>query len=309
MGMSAFHLNLRLILLALGAIFIVAIFVDGLRRKRLRNQRIAPEFTLDEEYDELEDIDEGYFDEFDNELSDEIETTLGEEQDETTTESYREENIIASELATLREDPDKLRETTLKDLEDKAKHRKHSLASIDKERKRLNTLVGKHQATSIDDMREIEASIPKDENDAPVLVVYSMADEDKPYSGYQLLQSLLSNGLRFGPMNIFHRYRDLSGKGAILFSLARAEEPGVLDVQKMGKIKCKGLTLFMQCRRGTENQEHFDMMLETAHQLSQTLGGTLQDGHHQPFTKDSYVDYHRRIKAYEESILSETVEE
>ncbi len=115
-----------------------------------------------------------------------------------------------------------------------------------------------------------------------IIVLYVMAKVGKAFAGYELLQALLSSGLRFGEMSIFHYYRDANAEQDPLFSLASATEPGIFDLLNMGAFSSKGLTLFL---KKTENEEdnttRYELMLETARHLSEDLHGVLLDGHKQ----------------------------
>ncbi len=125
-----------------------------------------------------------------------------------------------------------------------------------------------------------------------LLVVYVLAEPGNGYVGYELLQTLLSAGLRFGEMNIFHRYQELNSKGRILFSLASATEPGIFDIQKMGSVSVSGLCLFMKLGRVSHPyRADLDVMLQTAYQIVDDLGGKVLDDNRQPFKKASYQEY------------------
>jgi cell division protein ZipA len=108
------------------------------------------------------------------------------------------------------------------------------------------------------------------------LVLHVMAEKNKPFLGYDLLQILLSQGLKFGEMNIFHRYQETNGKGPCLFSIASALEPGTFNIHQMGSHSYPGVTLFMRFSGSVGiDKERFSLMLSTAEELSQTLQGQL----------------------------------
>src|SRR3990167_2480566 len=79
-----------------------------------------------------------------------------------------------------------------------------------------------------------------------VVAVYLMATEGGAYTGYELLQALLSAGLRYGKQNIFHRHAHKDGRGDVLFHCASAIPPGTFDLTQMGSFSCKGLCLFFE---------------------------------------------------------------
>src|SRR4051812_25541658 len=54
----------------------------------------------------------------------------------------------------------------------------------------------------------------KPQNDC-VVVMHVMAPEGTTYTGYELLQALLSTGMRFGKQNIFHRHEHKDGRGEV----------------------------------------------------------------------------------------------
>ncbi len=72
---------------------------------------------------------------------------------------------------------------------------------------------------SLSDKRE--APLPKKTKPSENEILYLIlsAKSGKPYVGYELLQALLSAGLRFGPMDLFHYYQEINGKDKILLAL------------------------------------------------------------------------------------------
>lgn len=59
-------------------------------------------------------------------------------------------------------------------------------------------------------------------------------------SGAALLPSLLTLGMKFGDMNIFHRHQDNAGNGKITFSLANMMNPGTFDLDNMENFASQG---------------------------------------------------------------------
>lgn len=252
-----FELNLRFVLLLIGALFIIAILVDGLRRKHLRSRQVVPDGaqppsleTVEGQVDVVTDADvESYLDEQDAELN---------------------EEPMFEDASSLSELP-------------------------------------------VETEPEYDAPIPTNEmvSEMPnhtsvgqkLLVAYALADPERPFTGYELLQAILSAGLRFGDMNIFHRYEDLNGNGRVLFSLASVEEPGVFDIQKMGAYSTRGLCFIVKLTQSDENfKSDLDLMLQTAHQVADDLGGKLLDDNRQPFSKQSYDYYLNVIKHHQQSL-------
>lgn len=130
-------------------------------------------------------------------------------------------------------------------------------------------------------------------NDLLVVNIFSSAGSQ--FIGYDLLQALLSAGMRFGEMNIFHRHQDKSGRGPVIFSLASATEPGTFDIQKMGAFSCTGLSMFLQLRHDEDDVDNFNTMLDTAKQLANDLNGHLFDMRRAPLTEELIAQYRQQI--------------
>ena len=130
-----------------------------------------------------------------------------------------------------------------------------------------------------------------------IFVLYVMAHQGKQFVGYELLQSLLAVGLHFGDRDIFHRYSDGdTSNNKPLFSLASAVKPGTFDIDRIGGFSSPGLTLFMQITPDVVNpQFHFDIMLDTARQLADDLGGAVYDDKRHPWTDESLNQYKERL--------------
>lgn len=127
-----------------------------------------------------------------------------------------------------------------------------------------------------------------DENAAfnDVIVVNVLADPSHLYRGYELLQAMLTVGLRYGKWGIFHRHAEITGRGPILFSLASSVEPGTFDLAKMGSFSTPGLTLFMRAS-GLENApQTFEKLLSAAQHLAEELGGIVCDEKRLPLSAE-----------------------
>lgn len=117
--------------------------------------------------------------------------------------------------------------------------------------------------------------------DPKLVVLQIQSFADKPYMGYELLQTLLSVGLQFDDKSIFHHYE--KGKdNKVLFSVAAATPEGTFAIDDMGAFKCQGLVLFMQLHPKQKLMQRFDLMLDIARQLTEELGGDIYDDLYQP---------------------------
>lgn len=127
------------------------------------------------------------------------------------------------------------------------------------------------------------------------IIFYLIAPVDRPFVGYELLQALLAAGLRFGAMNVFHRYASDEEQSPSLFTVASAVEPGIFDLANIGAFSCPGLSMFMSLSANEDPREAFELMLETGLQLAEDLGGTLCDDTRKILTEETVEDYRSKI--------------
>ncbi|APF07320.1 TPA: cell division protein ZipA C-terminal FtsZ-binding domain-containing protein [Legionella pneumophila] len=129
------------------------------------------------------------------------------------------------------------------------------------------------------------------------VMVFLLAKENRQFAGYELLQTVLAAGLRFGERHLFHRHQLSNGQGPVLCSLAAATATGVFDLQNIGAFSVRGLCLFMQISNNPDiDAERFSIMLDTAKQLSEGLDAYLLDDQRKPLTEERIARYHRYLK-------------
>ena len=131
-----------------------------------------------------------------------------------------------------------------------------------------------------------------------LIAFYLVAKAECEFSGYDLLQAILSTGFRYGDMQIFHRHVERSGKGSVLFSLSAISEPGTFDLPNIGGFSCRGLTLFMQYDQISDPVHSLDLMVDAAVQLQEELGGHLLAGDRQPLDDTTIKHYRQQIEQF-----------
>lgn len=128
------------------------------------------------------------------------------------------------------------------------------------------------------------------------VMLFLLAKENRQLAGYELLQTVLAAGLRFGEGHLFHRHQYPNGQGPVLCSLAAATPTGVFDLQNIGAFSVHGLCLFMQASGNPSiDRERFQIMLDTAKQLSEGLDTHILDNNRQPLTDESIQRYYRLL--------------
>ncbi|WP_062270517.1 cell division protein ZipA [Endozoicomonas arenosclerae] len=138
-----------------------------------------------------------------------------------------------------------------------------------------------------------------------ILVINLLAKGGESFDGSRLLQSLLSSGMRYGDMSIFHRYAHKDGTGQILFSMANGVEPGTFDIGKLESTETPAVTIFMGLPGPREPLKAFMLMEETVRQLALDLGGELKDEHFSVLTQQTLEHYRQRIRDFERKQLTQ----
>ncbi|MBE3654335.1 cell division protein ZipA [Vibrio navarrensis] len=136
-------------------------------------------------------------------------------------------------------------------------------------------------------------SDPEPEMEVIVLNVHC-AGED-PFVGTRLFDSMQQNGLIYGEMDIFHRHADLSGNGKVLFSVANMMHPGTLKHDDPATFSTKGISFFMTLPCYGDAEQNFKLMLKTAQQIADDLGGNVLDDRRNLMTPDRLAAYRRQI--------------
>jgi cell division protein ZipA len=141
------------------------------------------------------------------------------------------------------------------------------------------------------------ASTAKSTQTVPDYLTFSlMAEKGKPFGGYDLLQSILGSGMRHGERQIFHRY-DTHEATKILFSMASIAKPGTFAVESMGSFSTPGLIFIFEIERTPDLLNSFELLLETARQLSEDLDGNLLDDRREPLTTERIQALRQQLRA------------
>ncbi len=138
----------------------------------------------------------------------------------------------------------------------------------------------------------------EEQSDGPKtnVMLFLSAKEGRYMAGYELLQTILAAGLRFGEGNLFHLHQNRNGQGPIICTLAAATASGAFDLQNIGAFSVRGLCLFMQASGNSSiDTERFTVMLETAKQLSEDLNATLLDESQMVFSEASLQRYLQKL--------------
>ncbi len=109
-----------------------------------------------------------------------------------------------------------------------------------------------------------------------IVTLRLIAREGGAFKGDELVLSMRGIGLRHGKFGIFHRY-DGNDEERTVFSAASLVEPGSFDLANIKEQELPGISLFLVLPGPVESVEAFDMMMEAARTLAQSLDGELLD--------------------------------
>lgn len=142
-----------------------------------------------------------------------------------------------------------------------------------------------------------------------VLVINVMARPGTEMFGDDLLPVLMSSGLKFGEMSIFHRHTDKIGgrkNGPVMFSVANALNPGTFDLNRISEFSTLGVCFFMTLPNVTNNMMAFEQMLATARKVQAGLDAELKDDNRSVMTAQTVEHYRQRIRDFELQELKNT---
>ncbi|NQY89250.1 MAG: cell division protein ZipA [Colwellia sp.] len=132
-----------------------------------------------------------------------------------------------------------------------------------------------------------------------VIILSVVMPAHQQMSGAVLLPSLLTLGMKYGEMNIFHRHQDNAGNGAVTFSLANMLNPGSFELDTMETFVTQGVSLFMTLPNASDPFAAFEQMLAAAKQLAAEFSAQLVDDKRNIMTKQTEQHYVSKIREFD----------
>lgn len=252
------EIELRWILILISIVVLALIVFDGWRRIKRQQRNVSPNNFAN------------LSGETDDDLVDELDPLAAQPSSKQIQDEFADDNNDEGEI---------VRATTAAATTSASRQKEHTLS----DRLDEHDVGVKRTSVVIDDKLETMPS--------SLFVLNILASADKAFSGSQLLPALLSLGMRYGEMSIFHRHEHINGNGTVLFSLASATEPGVFNLNTMESQSFMGLTLFLQVPGPTHPTNALNLMVQTARRLAKTLDGTVYDDSRQ-ILNDNNLERH-----------------
>jgi len=150
-----------------------------------------------------------------------------------------------------------------------------------------------------DDVKVKAGSLRQQPDPANVLVMTVIANQADGFNGEVLMKLVLACGMRFGEMDIFHRFEDGIDTGAVQFSMANATGSGTFNVGNMADLQTRAVSFFMSMEEPREVMNAFECMLATAETLARHLDGELVDENRIVMRPQTQEHYRQRVRDFE----------
>jgi cell division protein ZipA len=123
-----------------------------------------------------------------------------------------------------------------------------------------------------------EADAGESDNSPPqkIVTLRVVAKNKGAFPGDELILGLRGIGMRSGKFGIYHRY-DGNDESRTVFSAASLVEPGSFDLKNIKEQQIPGISFFMVIPGPLDAAEAFDLMIQAARALTQSMDGELLD--------------------------------
>ena len=143
---------------------------------------------------------------------------------------------------------------------------------------------------------------PKEDVSKPaeeILIINIMAPRGEVFDGKSLFDALMTQNLKFGQMNIFHRHAENDGDAPVIFSLANIIEPGNFNFAEMESTETPGICFFLSLPTACEGLVAYDDMVGTAKAIAAQIGGDLKDENRSALTNQTIEHGRQRVVEFE----------
>ena len=132
--------------------------------------------------------------------------------------------------------------------------------------------------------------LPRENVDHPAVII----------RGEQLLKIVDKYGLKYGAMNMFHRYENKDGTGILWFSMMGITHEGIapFDLNTMPQTGFSGLVMFLSLPHPKALQG-FDSMMSIAGLVSREIDAVVLDENNQPITPELKSRLRTEVQDYQ----------
>ena len=132
--------------------------------------------------------------------------------------------------------------------------------------------------------------LPRQYRDRPVEII----------RGRDLLTLIDKYGLRFGAMNMFHRYEQKDGTGMLWFSMMGITDSGIapFDPHSVATNTYNGVVVFLSLPH-PQALRSFDSMMSIAYMMADDLNALILDENNEPITPEYKQQLRNQVRDYE----------
>lgn len=144
---------------------------------------------------------------------------------------------------------------------------------------RFAPTIGEESSDPVEPTLTTEAAAkPESGGQAPqkIVTLRVVAKNSGAFPGDELILSLRGIGMRSGKFGIYHRY-DGNDETRTIFSAASLVEPGSFDLANIKEQEIPGISIFLVLPGPIDGAEAFDLMIQAARALTQTMDAELLD--------------------------------
>ena len=146
------------------------------------------------------------------------------------------------------------------------------------------------------------ASAPPEPEGEELLLINVMAPTGEQFAGEAMLAAMRRQGLKYGEMNIFHRFDPKTRQ--IQFSVANVLEPGSFDLAEISTLVSPGLVFFLQLPGPASPGDAIDAMIRATRSTAEELGAVLKDENMTVLTPQTVEHYRERVAEFSRRQLS-----
>jgi len=133
-----------------------------------------------------------------------------------------------------------------------------------------------------------------------IIALLVLPNQEEGFLGTDIFTVLQDQDMSYGKMEIFHHY----GVGEIkvkhsIFSVANILNPGTFNPKEMETFHSAGLAFFMQLPGAFGGRVAFELMLNTAKRVAESLEGTVTDDQQYILDQDMIEGLRDKITHYE----------
>jgi cell division protein ZipA len=161
-------------------------------------------------------------------------------------------------------------------------------------------VLDQHLLTPIDEAQNGPLINAKDNINITILPQQSRERPSAIIRGSDLLTLVDKYGLRFGAMNMFHRYEQKDGTGMLWFSMMGITDNGIapFDPHSVATNVYSGVVLFLSLPH-PQAVRSFDSMMSIAYMMASDLDAIMLDENNEPITPDYKQQLRNQVRDYD----------